>query len=86
MGKDIEEATVPTTSNTDSHDEKLISYEDADVALEFLREHASSGEVDDIDDKKLMRKVDWMIMPLMFGCYYLQYTDKTLRESLGVIL
>ena len=83
MGKDIEEAKVPTTSNTDSHDEKLISYEDADVALGFLREHASSGEIDDVDDKKLMRKVDWMIMPLMFGCYYLQYTDKTLCKSTG---
>jgi hypothetical protein len=61
-------------------DEKNLDYRDVDAALGFLRAHASTTEVANINEKKLMRKVDWMIMPLMFACYYLQYTDKTLRE------
>lgn len=60
-------------------DEKSIDYRDVDAALSFLRANADTGQSVDIDENKLMRKVDWMMMPLMFACYYLQYTDKTLR-------
>lgn len=67
---------------SETGDEKAILVTDADEALAFLRQHAATGEVVDIDDKKLMRKVDWLLMPLMFSVYYLQYTDKTLRGSL----
>jgi hypothetical protein len=33
------------------------------------------------EEKKLIRKIDWMIMPLMWSCYCLQYLDKTLGED-----
>lgn len=35
----------------------------ADKALEFLRLQAESGSIVDIDEKKLLRKIDWMIIP-----------------------
>jgi hypothetical protein len=66
-------------SNIETVNEKLVDYKDVDAALSFLRANANV-ETSNIDEKKLMRKVDWMIMPLMFACYYLQYTDKTLCE------
>ena len=69
--------------DAESHDEKTVLATDVDEALLFLRQHAESGEVTTIDDKKLMRKVDWLLMPLMFSCYYLQYTDKTLRKQVS---
>ena len=51
---------------------------DGDAALGFLRAHLAEGEAQTVDEKALVRKIDWMIMPLMFGCYFLQYLDKTL--------
>lgn len=66
------------------HPEKLVASGDVDDALLFLEQHEQTGEVTTIDDKKLMRKVDWLLMPLMFAVYYLQYTDKTLCEEFSV--
>ncbi|KAJ9637381.1 hypothetical protein H2204_004805 [Knufia peltigerae] len=66
-------------------DEKSIDYRDVDAALSFLRANADTGQSVDIDENKLMRKVDWMMMPLMFACYYLQYTDKTLLNYAAVM-
>lgn len=65
---------------TDSGGKQVKAAEDVDAALQFLRNKPDvvAGEATTVDEKKLMRKVDWMIMPLMFACYYLQYTDKTL--------
>ena len=54
---------------------------DGDKALEFLRTEAGVGEGEDVDEKRLVRKIDWMIVPLMFCCYLLQYLDKSLRKS-----
>jgi len=34
-----------------------------------------------LDEKKLVRKIDWMIMPLMWACYNLQYLDKVLSTK-----
>ncbi|KAH8895591.1 allantoate permease [Thozetella sp. PMI_491] len=37
------------------------------------------------DEKRLVRKIDLMIVPLMFGCYFLQYLDKTLINYAAVM-
>jgi hypothetical protein len=51
-----------------------------DAALEFLQ--AEGGAIlSEIDEKKLVRKIDWMIMPLMWACYNLQYLDKVLSTE-----
>jgi hypothetical protein len=57
-------------------------YKDADKALEFLRvnEDGEEGTVVSVNEKTLVRKIDWMIVPIMFACYFLQYLDKSLCE------
>ena len=37
------------------------------------------------DEKKLVRMIDWMIVPLMWSCYCLQYLDKTLINYANVM-
>lgn len=53
---------------------------DGDAALKFLRKEEVGDEVEYVDEKKLIRKIDLMVMPLMFWCYLLEYLDKSLRE------
>lgn len=53
---------------------------DGDAALRFLKGQQIAGVLTPEDEKKLVRKIDWMIMPLMWGCYCLQYLDKTLGK------
>ena len=56
---------------------------DVDAALDFLRgEGASATRA--IDERALIRKIDWMVVPLMFLCYNLQYLDKTLINYAAV--
>ena len=54
---------------------------DVDEALNFLRgEGDEHGNLTEIDEAKLVHKIDMYIMPLLFMVYYLQYTDKTLGK------
>ena len=78
MGKDIEHNVSGRTDSVGP--EKQVATKDADDALEFLRSQDETAVFDDVSEKKLMRKVDGMLMPLMFMCNYLQYTDKTLSK------
>ena len=66
------------TAHNEENPEKTI-FRDGDKALTFLRTEAGVGEGEDVDEKRLVRKIDWMIVPLMFCCYLLQYLDKSLR-------
>jgi hypothetical protein len=69
MKDDIEtHQTTTVVQSVETIHDKFVDYKDVDAALGFLREHAASGEAVEIDEKKLMRKVDRMIMPLMFAC------------------
>jgi hypothetical protein len=52
-----------------------------DEALRFLKSHHDVGELTPEGEKALLRKIDWMVMPLMWSCYCLQYLDKTLGEA-----
>lgn len=49
---------------------------DGDEALDFLRKEEVGGEISEVDQKKLVRKIDWMIVPLMFLCYCMQVSSK----------
>lgn len=40
----------------------------------------SDGQVLEVNEKQLLRKIGWMIMPMMFGVYVFQYMDKSLSE------
>lgn len=71
-------------SYTDDMAEKPI-YKDGDKALDFLRSEAYEGEAQAIDQRKLVRKIDFMVVPLMFCCYCLQYLDKSLLNYASVM-
>jgi len=58
---------------------------DADAALNFLRHEADAAAMTPEDEKRLVRKIDWMIVPLMWACYFLQYLDKTLINYAAVM-
>lgn len=81
MGNPLEGQTSPvtTTSNVVNVEAKVGPWSSgkADAALEFLSAEGTVS-VSDIDEKNLVRKIDWMIMPLMWACYNLQYLHKVL--------
>lgn len=62
-------------------EEKRVELGDVDAALEYLN-HEDTTLMTEVDEKKLLRKIDWMIVPLLWLCYCLQYLDKTLSMAL----
>ena len=53
-----------------------------DDALRFIRDQSGEEQLVDLSpcaEKELVRKIDWMLMPLMAAMYNLQYLDKTIR-------
>lgn len=64
--------------DAESNDKEVISSIESnsyDNALGFLKQHK---EVGTIDHGKLVRKLDWIILPILCGVYLLQYLDKLL--------
>ncbi|GFF56461.1 uncharacterized transporter C417.10 [Aspergillus lentulus] len=57
---------------------------EADAALGFLASE-EAATFTEIDEKKLVRKIDWMIVPLMWAVYFLQYQDKILINYASVM-
>lgn len=89
---DLEAATAtPSPTRTNSLAEpKVGAIQDvahADAALSFLRKSSATPirPMSPADEKRLLRKIDWMIMPLMWCCYCLQYLDKTLINYANVM-
>ncbi|KAK8113948.1 hypothetical protein PG999_006017 [Apiospora kogelbergensis] len=61
-----------------------VLVQDGDAALQYV----NAGEMIEMtpeDEKSLLRKIDLRIVPLMFGCYFLQYLDKTLINYANVM-
>lgn len=56
----------------------LHEMNDIDAAWSFLNKSHNADDVSNVDIKALRRKVDWRIVPLMFGCYTLQFLDKVI--------
>lgn len=82
--KDIGAVTSPAVSDVEVGEIKDVK--NADAALDFLR-HEEGGvrEMTLEDERRLRRKIDWMIVPLMWCCYCLQYLDKTLINYANVM-
>ncbi|EME46888.1 hypothetical protein DOTSEDRAFT_169727 [Dothistroma septosporum NZE10] len=83
--KDIEATASPTSGETDLQVGEIKDLHNADAALKFLQHESSAPPMSAEDGKKLTRKIDWMIMPLMWMCYCLQYLDKTLINYANVM-
>ncbi|KNG52085.1 allantoin permease [Stemphylium lycopersici] len=72
---DVEIGTVDETSKHTNGDE----------ALKFLKNAHDVGMLTPEGERILLRKIDWMVMPLMWCCYCLQYLDKTLVNYAAVM-
>lgn len=85
--KDLE--AIPRSGSAAAEPEDIIGevkdVRNADAALDFLRHEGEVREMTLEDEKRLRRKIDWMIMPLMWSCYCLQYLDKTLINYANVM-
>ena len=70
------------TKEMKSHTTDMASAKD----LEAIHSKAA-GEILSVDrhDSKLLRKVDWRIVPIMFACYFLQFLDKVLINYANVM-
>lgn len=66
------------TTIVSPHTGKVVDItEDGDEALNFLYDHdLSSMELDPATDKKLLRKIDMFLMPIMCLLYCFQFMDK----------
>ena len=72
----------------------ITSLADADEALAFLENHPRAAEIalegaaileDKVLRKKLIRKIDLTIAPLLATVYFLQYLDKTTLSYTAVM-
>ncbi|GHJ83705.1 hypothetical protein NliqN6_0107 [Naganishia liquefaciens] len=50
-----------------------------DTALyeEALEKYGEEGSIDPEVEKKLVRKIDWLLLPILGVCYFFYYVDKT---------
>jgi len=84
MSKDTEVQLSSMDANSLQKQESAIlgEVEDLDEANLFLRQHNITPEYmaelleDDIANKRVSRKVDLLLLPLLCGTYFLQYIDK----------
>lgn len=58
---DIEKTTSP---HVGTMEKQVVSTAEADEALKFLRREDERGTFNDLDEKKLVRKIDWMVVPV----------------------
>ncbi|KAI1456720.1 allantoate permease [Annulohypoxylon moriforme] len=71
-------------SNQTDKEGKTLQVTDVDAALEYLNREGTTV-MTEINEKALVRKIDMMIIPLMWACYNLQYLDKTLINYANVM-
>ena len=72
----------------------IASLRDADEALAFLENHPRAAEIavegqaildDPVRRRKLLRKIDFTICPLLACVYFLQFLDKTTLSYTAVM-
>lgn len=90
----LDTATHPITI-ADKEIAPAVSLNDADEALAFLSNHplgaaaiAEQGAAileDEAARKRLLRKIDWTITPLLAGTYFLQFLDKNTLSYTSVM-
>jgi hypothetical protein len=94
MAKSYGEKDIEATASTPSSDhyqgvgevKDLKIDKNQDAALEFLRDGGDVRPMTAADEKTLVRKIDWRIMPLMFGCYTLRKSSMKPQPSVAFVL
>jgi hypothetical protein len=84
--KDVEASVEHTISVGMGAEKRIVDARDVDEALKFLEANSDTISLEHVNEKELMRKVDWTLMPLMLLCYLLQYSDKTLISAAVCLL
>lgn len=68
MSHDSGKAAIMTTMDAEKQSPQQLDAGKVDAALEFLGT-AEVGTVTEVDEKALVRKIDWRMVPLMCKCY-----------------
>lgn len=63
----------------------IIANTEAAVNMTKSSKDTQTGSLFEIDEKHLVRKIDYRIMPLMFLCYLMQFLDKVLINYSNVM-
>ena len=63
----------------------IIANTEAAVNMTKSSKDTQAGSLFEIDEKHLVRKIDYRIMPLMFLCYLMQFLDKVLINYSNVM-
>lgn len=56
---------------------RRASSRDLDETYELYQRQADAQVADALDARRVLRKIDWHILPLLMGTYMLQYLDKS---------
>ncbi len=94
-GKPFEALDGRKSSIVDNHDVvTVLDLKDADEALAFLSNHPRAADIaiegnaileDPVELRKLVRKIDTTIAPLLAAVYFLQFLDKTTLSYTAVM-
>ncbi|KAK5096549.1 hypothetical protein LTS08_007422 [Lithohypha guttulata] len=82
---DIEGTLPDSLSEPENVVGEVKDVANADAALEFLQQGGDIPPMTAMDERRLKRKIDWRVVPLLFACYILQYLDKTLINYANVM-
>jgi hypothetical protein len=66
-------------------EEVEFAVENVDSALVFLNNAGDVAFTED-EERRLVRKVDWMLLPLLAAVYMLQFVDKNLSMFSQLVL
>lgn len=80
MGVDDKSAgNVPGGSQRDAASEEITvaSSKDLDETYEIYKQQGDDTDLDPDEARRVLRKIDWHILPLLMGSYMLQYLDKS---------
>lgn len=76
--RSVSESNVGAVHAADIDQRILKHSHDADEAMKaFTEAHGEVAELDEETNRRLLRKIDWHLMPIMCAVYGLNYLDKT---------
>lgn len=79
ISQDSDKATTTTTMDAEKQPPRQLDAGKIDAALEFLGS-AEAGTISEVDEKVLVRKIDWRIVPLMCKFFGLIRRGKSSRR------
>lgn len=75
----VQGASVPQDQRDTASEEEITvaSSKDLDDTYEIFKQQGDDTELDPEEARRVLRKIDWHILPLLMGSYLLQYLDKS---------